>query len=185
MGHGAGGLAGTAQGVSRSELITRQAPASSLASWMGRWQPPSERGALARRIQALDTEREALMSDLEALTQATCPGLRRSYGIGVNGAAVQLAAVGHHPERIRSETAFAVLLAASPLEASFSNTRHHGLNRGGHRQANVTLHRLAVVRLRWHEQTKAYAERRKAEGRSNKDIRRCLKRFIARGCSNR
>jgi transposase len=54
------------------------------------------------------------------------------------------------------------------------------LNGGSNRQANATLHRIAVVRLRWHEQTKAYAERRKAEDLSNKDILRRLKRFIAR-----
>jgi len=136
--------------------------------------------SLGRRIQALDAELEALMSDLDALTQAACPGLRQSYGIGVDGAAVLLAAAGDNPERIRSEAAFAAICGASPLEASSGNGRHHRLNRGGNRQANATLHRIAVVRLRWHEQTKAYAERRKAEGLSNKDILRCLKRFIAR-----
>ena len=120
------------------------------------------------------------MDDLDALTQAACPGLRQSYGIGVDGAAVLLTAVGDNPERIRSEAAFAAICGASPLEASSGNKRHHRLNRGGNRQANATLHRIAVVRLRWHEQTKAYAERRKAEGLSNKDILRCLKRFIAR-----
>jgi transposase len=136
--------------------------------------------SLARRIQALDAELEALMDDLDALTQAACPGLRQSFGIGVDGAAVLLAAVGDNPERIRSEAAFAAICGASPMEASSGNKRHHRLNRGGNRQANATLHRIAVVRLRWHEQTKAYAERRKAEGLSNKDILRCLKRFIAR-----
>jgi transposase len=54
------------------------------------------------------------------------------------------------------------------------------LNRGGNRQANATLHRIVVVRLRWHEQTKAYASRRLKEGRSKAEIMRCLKRFIAR-----
>ena len=126
--------------------------------------------SLARRIQALDAELDSLMSDLDALTQAACPGLRQSYGIGVDGAAVLLAAVGDNPERIRSEAAFAAICGASPLEASSGNRRHHRLNRGGNRQANATLHRIAVVRLRWHEQTKAYAARRKAEGLSNKDI---------------
>ena len=136
--------------------------------------------SLARRIQTLDTELEALMSDLDALTQEACPGLRQSYGIGVDGAAVLLAAAGDNPERIRSEAAFAAICGASPLQASSGNKRHQRLNRGGNRQANASLHRIAVVRLRWHEQTKAYAERRKAEGLSSKDILRCLKRFIAR-----
>ena len=136
--------------------------------------------SLARRIQALDAELKELMADLDGLTQAACPGLRQSYGIGIDGAAVLLTAVGDNPERIRSEAAFAAICGASPLQASSGNSRHHRLNRGGNRQANATPHRIAVVRLRWHEQTKAYAERRKAEGLSNKDILRCLKRFIAR-----
>jgi transposase len=121
-----------------------------------------------------------LMADLDGLTQAACPVLRQSYGIGIDGAAVLLTAVGDNPERIRSEAAFAAICGASPLQASSGNSRHHRLNRGGNRQANATLHGIAVVRLRWHEQTRSYAERRKAEGLSNKDILRCLKRFIAR-----
>jgi transposase len=137
--------------------------------------------SLARRIQALDAELKELMADLDGLTQAACPGLRQSYGIGIDGAAVLLTAVGDNPERIRSEAAFAAICSASPLQASSGNSRHHRLNRGGNRQANTTttLHRIAVVRLRWHEQTRAYAERRKAEGLSNQHILRCLKRFIA------
>jgi hypothetical protein len=51
---------------------------------------------------------------------------------------------------------------------------------GGNRQANATLHRISVVRLRWHEQIRAYAERRKAEGFNNEDILRRLKRFFVR-----
>jgi transposase len=136
--------------------------------------------SLARRIQALDAELKELMADLDGLSQAACPGLRQSYGIGIDGAAVLLTAIGDNPERIRSEAAFASICSASPLQANSGNGRHHRLNRGGNRQDNTTLHRIAVVRLRWHEQTRAYAERRKAEGLSNKDILRCLKRFIAR-----
>jgi hypothetical protein len=56
----------------------------------------------------------------------------------------------------------------------------HRLNRGGNRQANAALHRIAVVRLRWDEQTQAYATRRTEEGLSKPEILRCLKRFIAR-----
>ncbi|WP_399216031.1 transposase [Synechococcus sp. EJ6-Ellesmere] len=85
-----------------------------------------------------------------------------------------MAAVGDKPQRIRSEAAFAAICGANPMEASSSNRRHHPLNRGGNRQANATLHRIALVRLRSHQQTKAYTGRRKAEGLSNKDILRCL-----------
>ncbi len=66
------------------------------------------------------------------------------------------------------------------MPASSGKTNRHRLNRGGNRQANATLHRIVVVRLRLHEQTKAYAARRLKEGRSKTEIMRCLKRFIAR-----
>jgi transposase len=93
--------------------------------------------SLARRIQALDHELAELLSDLDALTQAACPGLRQSYGIGVDGASILLTAAGDNPERLRSEASFAALCGASPLPASSGNTRRHRLNRGGNRQANA------------------------------------------------
>jgi transposase len=88
--------------------------------------------------------------------------------------------VGDHPERLRSDAAFASLCGVSPLPANSGKTNRHRLNRRGNRQANATLHRIVVVRLRWHEQTKAYAARRLKEGRSKTEIMRCLKRFMAR-----
>jgi transposase len=75
-----------------------------------------------------------------------------------------LVTVGDHPERLRSDAAFASLCGVSPLPASSGKTNRHRLNRGGNRQANATLHRIVVVRLRWHEQTKAYAARRWKKG---------------------
>lgn len=71
--------------------------------------------SLARRIQALNAELKELMADLDGLTQAACPGLRQSYGIGIDGAAVLLTAAGDNPERIRSEAAFAAICGANPL----------------------------------------------------------------------
>ena len=76
--------------------------------------------------------------------------------------------------------ASAALSSASPLPASSGKTNRNRLNRGGNRQANATLHRVVVVRLRWHEQAKAYSVRRMEEGRSKSEIIRCLKCFIAR-----
>jgi transposase len=134
--------------------------------------------SLDRLIQALDAEHKELLADLDGLNQAACPGLRQSYGIGIDGAAVLLVAVGGNPERIRSEAAYAAICGASPLQASSYTSRHHRLNRSGNRQANVTLHLIAVERLRSHELTKAYAERCNAEGFSSKDIPRCYKWFI-------
>lgn len=83
---------------------------------------------LARRILALGAEIAELIADLDAFTQAACPGLRRAYGIGVDGAAVLLVAAGDNPERIRSEAAFAAVCGVSPLQASSGNSRRHRLN---------------------------------------------------------
>ena len=128
----------------------------------------------------LEQEIAELLEELDQLTIQVCPGLRQTYGIGVDGAATLLVAVGDHHERLRWDAAFASLCGISPLPASSGKTIRHRLNRGGNRQANGTLHRVAVVRLRWHEQTKAYAARRMGEGRSKAEMMRCLKRFIAR-----
>ena len=135
---------------------------------------------LARRVLQLEKEIAELLEDLDQLTQQACPGLRKTYGIAVDGAATLLVAAGDNPARLRSDAAFAALCGVSPLPASSGKTNRHRLNRGGNRQANATLHRVVVVRLRWHEQTKAYAARRMEEGRSKPEIMRCLKRFIAR-----
>jgi transposase len=135
---------------------------------------------LARRVQAMEEGIAELREDLDQLTQAACPALRQTYGIGVDSAATLLTAVGDNPERLRSDAGFAALCGVNPLPASSGKTNRHRLNRGGNRQANAALHRIAVVRLRWDEQTQAYASRRTEQGLSKPEILRCLKRFIAR-----
>lgn len=100
--------------------------------------------------------------------------------MGVDVAAEMLILVGNNPERIRSDSAFAKLCGVCPIPASSGVTHRHRLSRGGHRQANAALHRVAMVRRRWHAPTMAYAARRTADGLSTRDVLRCLKRFIAR-----
>lgn len=93
-------------------------------------------------------------------------------------------ATAHHcrrqPDRLRSEAAFAVLCGVAPLPASSGKTTRHRLNRGGDRTANFALHKIAIARLATDPDTQAHAARRTAEGKTNKDILRCLKRAIAR-----
>jgi transposase len=72
------------------------------------------------------------------------------------------------------------LCGVSPLPASSGHTNRHRLNRGGDRAANSALHRLVIVRRRYHQPTRDYVERRTAEGMSKRDIIRCLKRYLAR-----
>ena len=91
-----------------------------------------------------------------------------------------LLVVGDSPERIHSEAAFAKLCGACPIPASSGKTKRHRLNRGGNRQANATLYRVVIVRLRGHPPTLDYVKRRTAEGKSKAEIIRCLVRYVAR-----
>ena len=73
-----------------------------------------------------------------------------------------------------------MLCGSSPIKASSGKTNRHRLNRGGNRQANAALHRIVLVRLRYHQPTKDYVMRRTSEGKSKREIMRCLKRYVAR-----
>jgi len=135
---------------------------------------------LARRIRALEAEVADLDDDLEPLITATAPTLLAMYGVGLDVAGQLLATAGDNPDRLRSEAAFAHLCGAAPIPASSGKTTRHRLNRGGDRHANHALWRIAMTRLRYDPETRAYRDRRAKEQKTNKDIMRCLKRYIAR-----
>ncbi len=108
------------------------------------------------------------------------PELISLPGIGTDHAATPLLTVGDNPERLGSEASFASLCGVSPVEASSGKVVRHRLNRGGNRDANRSLHLICVVRMRIDERTRRYVARRTAEGKSRREIMRCLKRYIAR-----
>jgi transposase len=137
-------------------------------------------GGLARRYQHLDAEIALLTGKLDQLTATAARKLRELLGVGPDSAAALLITAGDNWQRLRSEAAFAALCGSSPVEASSGKTRRHRLNQGGDRQANAALHRIVIVRLRWHQPTRDYLARRTAEGKSKKEIIRCLKRYVAR-----
>ena len=135
---------------------------------------------LAKRWQALAQELHALDILLGGLTDKHAPRLRKSFGVGPQTAAVLMAVAGDNPERLKSEAALAALCGTNPLEASSGKTIRHRLNRGGDRSANNALWTIAMVRMRSDARTRVYVERGTKEGRSNKEIHRCLKRYIVR-----
>jgi len=135
---------------------------------------------LARRHQALSAEMAELEHTLDKLTAQANPALRAAKGVGVDVAAILLVAAGDNPKRIHNQAAFAKMCGVSPLDASSGKFVRHRLNDGGNRQANHALWRIAMVRLRCDPTTKEYAARRTAEGKSPREITRCLKRYIAR-----
>ena len=135
---------------------------------------------LARRILALREEIDDIDTELRPLVAATAPAPVAVYGVGTEVAAQLLITAGDNPERLHSEAAFAQLCGTAPLPASSGRTTRHRLNRGGDRHANYALHIVALVRLSAHQPTRDYAARRRAQGLSNREIIRCLKRYIAR-----
>jgi transposase len=135
---------------------------------------------LARRAQTLGAEIELLDAELARLAATAAPGLLARRGVGAEVASALLVVAGDNPQRLRSEAAFAMLCGASPLPASSGRTVRHRLNRGGDRQANNALWRIVLVRMSCDARTRSYVARRTAEGKSKREIIRCLKRYIAR-----
>ncbi|WP_196765314.1 transposase [Pseudoalteromonas luteoviolacea] len=102
------------------------------------------------------------------------------YGVGSYVAATLMVVAGDNPERLRKESSFASLCGVTPLDASSGKQQRHRLNRGGARDANNTVWTVALIRMSNDYRTQKYVEKRSSEGKSNKEIQRCLKRYIAR-----
>ncbi len=135
---------------------------------------------LGRRVAFLDGQLQRLDELIVPLVTARAPGLLALFGVGHDTAAKLLIAAGDHPERLRSEAAWAHLCATAPIPASSGKVTRHRLNPGGDRQANHALYRIVITRMSSHPPTRAYVARRTSEGLSKKEIIRCLKRYVAR-----
>jgi len=137
--------------------------------------------SIAKRWIALNDEIKDLEAQIEQLVLQRAPHLLDEFGIGVDTAAEILIVAGDNPERIHSEAAFAKLAGISPIPTGSGMTSgKHRINHGGHRQLNAAIYRTVIVRMRFHEPTIAYVARRTAEGKSKRDIIRCLKRYVIR-----
>jgi transposase len=135
---------------------------------------------LARRILLLTDEIRTLQRRITAAIAKCAPGLLDHYGVGPDTAAALLIAAGDNPDRLTSHAAFAALCGVNPIEASSGKTTRHRLNRGGDRRANSALYTVVLTRLGRDPRTREYANRRTTEGKSTKEIIRCLKRYVAR-----
>ena len=135
---------------------------------------------LARRYQTLTTEIEELNTQINRLCAKVNPALLGALGVGLDTAAALLVTAGDNPHRLTSEASFAALCGTSPVQASSGQIVRHRLNRGGDRQANNALWRIAIIRMRTDPRTIAYAKKRQAEGKTRREIIRCLKRHITR-----
>lgn len=134
--------------------------------------------ATARRAQAAAAEVKELEGELAELID-THGELKAEQGVG-RVVAAQLLASWSHRGRFRSEAAFAKLAGSAPIPASSGQVVRHRLNPGGDRDLNCALRTVVITRLRHDPRTQAYVARRRAEGKSDREIQRCLKRYVAR-----
>lgn len=135
---------------------------------------------LALSIVKAGTMLEENAAQLAALVGSLAPGLLDTLGLGPVTAA-QVICSYSHKGRVRSAAAFAALAGTTPIPASSGNTVRHRLNRFGDRALNSAMHTVALARMLHDDATKAYVQKRTAEGQSTREIRRSLKRYIARG----
>lgn len=137
----------------------------------------------AKRLASAILEQTHLLEnnhhELARLTEHLAPGLQEIQGVGPVTGAILITAYSHHG-RIRSEAAFAALGGISPLPASSGNTSRHRLSRYGDRQLNRAIDVITRTRIRCDPTTRDYVARRRAEGLSKPEVRRCLKRYICR-----
>lgn len=135
---------------------------------------------LARRAQALQVEADEHEKQIRAIVESWRADLLAQKGVGPIVAAIVLCAWSH-PGRVRNEAAFAMLAGVAPLPANSGKvTTRYRLNRYGDRQLNRALHTIVLSRQRYDQATKDYIDRRAAEGKTPREIRRCLKRYVAR-----
>lgn len=134
---------------------------------------------LARRATNLaDEAREHEKAILE-IVRSWRPDILSNCGVGPIVAATVLCAWSH-PGRVRSDAAFAMLAGTAPIPASSGMTNRHRLNRSGDRRLNQAIHTIVVTRMRVDPETQAYVERRRTEGKTDREIKRCLKRYVTR-----
>ena len=153
---------------------------------VGRWLARREQTVQVRiardllgRCRSLGRAIGELERELATLTAQTAPALLELPGCGALTAAKLLCEIGPI-ERFRTDAQLARHGGVAPLEASSGRTRRHRLDRGGNRQLNCALHRIAVTQARMHPPARAYLERKQTEGKSRREAIRCLKRQLAR-----
>jgi len=175
------GLRSELRGLSTMALITRCATFRTTSK-----RPIAEQcvrntmRVVARRIQHFNDEIDVHDVAMKQLVNDTAPQLVAEPGIGYVTAAMFIIAWSH-PGRCRSEAAYARLGGVAPIPANSGQSQdRHRLNRYGDRQLNSAFYVVALARMCHHEPTKAYVARRRAEGKTDREIRRCLKRYIAR-----
>jgi transposase len=163
-------------------MLARSSHLERVSRWLGR-QERELQVRLARelvtRIRSLTRAISELDHELERRAVAIAPALLELPGCGTVTAAKLLAEIGPI-DRFKSDAQLARHSGVAPLEASSGRIQRHRLDRGGNRQLNAALYRIAITQARYHPDARAYLERKKAEGKSRREAIRCLKRLLVR-----
>jgi transposase len=163
-------------------MLSRSSHLERVSRWLAR-QEPEIQVRLARelvaRCRSLNRTIAELDLELEQRTAAVAPALLELPGCAAVTAAKLLAEIGP-VERFKSDSQLARHAGVAPLEASSGRVQRHRLDRGGNRQLNAALYRIAITQARYHPAACAYLERKKAEGKSRREAIRCLKRLLVR-----
>ncbi|MDR1079348.1 MAG: IS110 family transposase [Propionibacteriaceae bacterium] len=173
-------------GVDARRRLTH-ATIEGIAGW--RTRPNDDLATATARRAAAELAQDIIAADLwltdnarrlHALIAAgPASALLQRPGVGPVTAATVLTAWSH-PGRVRTEAAFASLAGVNPVPASSGNTTRHRLNRGGDRTLNQALHQIALTRTRYDPATRDYVAKRTSQGKTPRETRRILKRYIAR-----
>ena len=132
-----------------------------------------------RHLRELTSSIDALETEIADLVDQVAPHLVAEPGFGALTAGKligEIAGVG----RFATDSKLARAAGVAPIPASSGKTNRHRLDRGGNRQINTAIHRIAVTRARCHPETKDYIARKRAEGKTQREALRCLKRHLAR-----
>jgi transposase len=130
-------------------------------------------------IRQLNRTISELEQELQARLNEVAPALLELPGCATLTAAKLLAEIGPI-DRFRSDAQLARHSGVAPLEASSGKSQRHRLDRGGNRQLNAALYRIAITQARYHPPARDYLERKRSEGKSRREALRCLKRALAR-----
>jgi transposase len=138
---------------------------------------------LLERIDQINARERELARELDRLVRGVAPALLQIPGCAALTAAKLVAEIAN-VDRFATEARFAMHAGVAPLQASSGASNRHRLNRRGNRQLNAALHRIAITQLRMHDPAKTFVARKRAEGMSNREALRCLKRQLARRVFN-
>jgi transposase len=133
---------------------------------------------LIERISTLTASIDSLERELEHLVRPLAPTLLALLGCGVLTAA-KLVGETADIRRFRSSAAYARHTGTAPVPVWSGNTQRVRLNRGGNRQLNAALHRIAVTQLQQHAAGHAYVQRRLAAGNTKTEAIRALRRHLS------